>query len=334
MDFSMPKPIKPLEKMLIIPANNSATGVFQLLSENEGSGLLFETEGDTLACAFKSDYSNYSDGLRKAFHHEATTYYRRTDHELVEILSTRISVVMSGTNGQVATLIPSAENGLFSRYMFYHMNIQLVWKNVFAKSNRGLEAYFDSLGQEFLPLYNALKEHPAIEVCLTSEQEDEFHHFFTQFNEKYLDLQGLEYLATIRRLGLIAFRIAMIFSALRILETGDFSQQQVCLDCDFQAALAMVKVLVKHSGHVFSELQHVAGSTKPNNTIEQFLDQLPRKFNHQDFIALAKRMSINDRSAVRYMTHFCDKGLVRREKQGIYTNLMEPGNDKNQITEQ
>ena len=154
MDFSMPKPIKPLEKMLIIPANNSATGVFQLLSENEGSGLLFETEGDTLACAFKSDYSNYSDGLRKAFHHEATTYYRRTDHELVEILSTRISVVMSGTNGQVATLIPSAENGLFSRYMFYHMNIQLVWKNVFAKSNRGLEAYFDSLGQEFLPLYN------------------------------------------------------------------------------------------------------------------------------------------------------------------------------------
>ena len=97
---------------------------------------------------------------------------------------------MSGTNGQVATLIPSAENGLFSRYMFYHMNIQTEWKNVFAKSNRGLEAYFDSLGQEFLPLYNALKEHPAIEVCLTSEQEDEFHHFFTQFNEKYLDLQG------------------------------------------------------------------------------------------------------------------------------------------------
>ena len=65
LDFSMPKPIKPLEKMLIIPANNSATGVFQLLSENEGSGLLFETEGDTLACTFKSDYSNYHDPQRR-----------------------------------------------------------------------------------------------------------------------------------------------------------------------------------------------------------------------------------------------------------------------------
>jgi len=222
-------------------------------------------------------------------------------------------------------MIPNAENGLMSRYMFYHMNIQTEWKNVFAKSNRGLEAYFDSLGQEFLPLYNALKEHPAIEVCLTSEQEDEFHHFFTQFNEKYLDLQGLEYLATIRRLGIIAFRIAMIFSALRLLETGDFTQQQVCLDCDFQAALAMVKVLVKHSGHVFSELQHGAGSTKPNDAMEQFLDQLPRKFSAQDFKALAKSMSINERSAKRYIT-LCEKEIVCREARGIYTNLsfLEP----------
>ena len=318
LDFSMPKPIKPLEKMLIIPANNSATGVFQLLAENDGSGLLFETEGDTLACAFKSDYGNYSDGLRKAFHHEAITYYRRTDHELVEILSTRISVVMSGTNGQVATLIPNAENGLMSRYMFYHMNIQPGWKNVFAKSNRGLEAYFDSLGQEFLPLYNALKEHPAIEFCLTGEQEDEFHDFFTQFNKKYLALQGEEYLATIRRLGIIAFRIAMIFSALRILETGDFSQQQVCLDCDFQAALAMVKVLVKHSGHVFSELQHDSGSTQPQNKKEQFLDQLPTKFYRADIIGLAKSLFIAERTAYKYITAFCEKGLIFRELQGTY----------------
>ena len=324
MDFSMPKPVKPLEKMLIIPANNSATGVFQLLAENDGSGLLFETEGDTLACAFKSDYSNYSDGLRKAFHHEAITYYRRTDHELVEILSTRIAVVMSGTNGQVATLIPNAENGLMSRYMFYHMNIQTGWKNVFAKGNRGLEAYFDSLGQEFLPLYNALKEHPAIEVCLTPEQEDEFHNFFTQFNEKYLALQGKDYLATIRRLGIIAFRIAMIFSALRILETGDFSQQQVCLDCDFQAALAMVKVLVKHSGHVFSELPQVIKPTTHRNRKELFMDQLPEKFTCQGYLELANRLSIPKKSAERYIALFCEKHFIFREQYGSYTNLSIP----------
>lgn len=69
-DASAEKPNKPPEKMLFIPANNSTTGVFQLLFDNEGRGLMFETEGDTLAQAFKTDYGNYSDGFRKAFHHE------------------------------------------------------------------------------------------------------------------------------------------------------------------------------------------------------------------------------------------------------------------------
>src|SRR6185369_8710364 len=84
-DFNIEKAKKPADKMLIIPANNSTTGVFQLLFENEGRGLLFETEGDTMAQAFKSDYGNYSDGFRKAFHHETISYYRRTDREYVDI---------------------------------------------------------------------------------------------------------------------------------------------------------------------------------------------------------------------------------------------------------
>lgn len=46
------RPQKPPEKMLFIPANNSASGVFQLMSENNGKGLIFETEGDTLAHTF------------------------------------------------------------------------------------------------------------------------------------------------------------------------------------------------------------------------------------------------------------------------------------------
>ena len=55
--------------MLIIPANNSSTGLFLNLNDNQGVGLLFETEGDTLAQTFKSEHGNYSDGFRKAFHH-------------------------------------------------------------------------------------------------------------------------------------------------------------------------------------------------------------------------------------------------------------------------
>ena len=62
--------------MLYIPANNSSSGMFQLLYDNKGKGLIFETEGDTLAQSFKSDYGNYSDGFRKAFLHETVSYFR------------------------------------------------------------------------------------------------------------------------------------------------------------------------------------------------------------------------------------------------------------------
>lgn len=328
---SIKKPAYPPELMLIIPANSSATRVFQLLSENEGRGLLVETEGDTLVQAFKTDQGNYSDGLRKGFQHEAITYSRRTERELVEILCTCIAAVLSGTPNQLARLISSAENGLLSRFIFYSMKIQLVWKDVFAANNHiKLEEYFDNLGQEFLPLYKALNEHPEIEFSLSTTQQKEFNAFFTQLQEKYMTLQGIDFMATIRRMGLIAYRIAMTFTALRIHETGDFSQQQVCSEVDFQAALSMVRTLVQHSSDVFSELQGENKSSKTKDKMEQFMDLLPGKFSSQDFKALAKSMSINERSAKRYVTILCEKGLVRREDRGIYTNLtfLENNNDK------
>jgi len=321
-DFNLEKPTKPAERMLFIPANNSTTGVFQLLSDNEGKGIIFETEGDTLAQAFKTDYGNYSDGFRKAFHHETISYYRRTDHEFVEIENPCLSALLTGTPRQVATLIPNAENGLFSRFIFYYMNIKPVWKNVFANRKEiDLDVYFDNLGQEFYPLYKALNENPAIEICLTVEQQDEFHNLFTQIQDKYLMLQGEDYMATIRRLGLIAFRFAMIFTTLRILETGDFSEKHICSDVDFQTAISMIKILVKHSSHVFSELPVDITPTKTDNKKEKFFEKLPLTFTKADFIDLAKSLSITLRSAERYIAIFCEKKMIEREQLGTYRNL-------------
>jgi len=324
-DFKLEKPQKPAERMLFIPANNSTTGVFQLLSDNEGKGLIFETEGDTLSQAFKSDYGNYSDGFRKAFHHETISYYRRTDHEFVEIEFPCMSTVLSSTPKQVATLIPNAENGLLSRFIFYNMNIKAVWKNMFPEESKNdLDVYFDNLGQDFFQLYTALNENPAIEFSLTKEQKDQFHVFFTQIQDKYLMLQGMDYMATIRRLGLICFRIAMVFTMLRILETGDFSQKQFCSDVDFQATLSMIKILMKHSSHVYSELPEDANPTKPKDRKEQFLDKLPERFNRKDYLELARSLSIAERSADRYIGLFCEKGWIFREQVDSYTKITLP----------
>ena len=64
----------------------------------------------------KSDYGNYSDVLRKAFHHELVSLSRRKDREYCEVSNPRVSVALAGTPEQVRKLIPDAENGLMSRF--------------------------------------------------------------------------------------------------------------------------------------------------------------------------------------------------------------------------
>lgn len=247
---------KPQEQTFFIPANLSAAKMYDLLSGNKGQGLIIDTGGDHLSLVFKSRHSHYLDVYHKAFHHEPISRYRETNQKVIEINYPQLSTVLAGTNQQVATLIPDVENRLSSRFIFYCMNIQPERKNVFARDEAtGLLEHFSHLGDEYLKLYETLKAGVAIEFTFTERQKEEFHHFFSQLQEKYLALHGMDYMGTIRRMGLIAFRIAMIFNGLRILETGDFSPKQECLDVDFYATLSMIKVLIMHSGHVFNQLQ-------------------------------------------------------------------------------
>lgn len=316
------KPAKPPEKMLFIPANNSSTGAYQLLGDSDGRGLIFETEGDTLAQAFKSDYGNYSDGFRKSFHHETVSYYRRTDREYVDIESPCLSAVLSGTPQQVSALIPSAENGLFSRFMFYSMNVRPVWKNVFeSAAENGLEAYFDDLGNEFYALYGNLMRNPDIKFTLTEDQKMKFNDLFSEIQTMYISLKGLDYMGSVRRLGLIAFRIAMILSALRILEHGEIPEKMVCEERDYATAIAMVKVLVRHSAKVYSELPQETKPQKQMNKKEKFLNSLPRNFNRQKYLETASGYGIPGKTAEGYIASFKKGGLVHHEAQDNYINL-------------
>tara|TARA_R110001583_G_scaffold195514_2_gene374799 strand:- start:2935 stop:4674 length:1740 start_codon:yes stop_codon:yes gene_type:complete len=318
---TMEKPNKPPERMLFIPANNSVTGVYQLISDNEGRGLIFETEGDTLAQAFKSDYGNYSDGFRKAFHHETISYYRRTDREYVDIERPCLSTVLSGTPKQIQALVPSAENGLFSRFIFYYMNIKPTWKNVFQTGTaNGLDEYYDQLGKDFFELYKTLKNNPAIEVRLTAEQQQKFNVFFEKLQTKYLNLQPDDYIATVRRLGLVSFRIMMLFSVFRIMEDGDVNQVRHCEDIDFENTLEIISVLVKHSSKVFNDLPIEQKQVKRANRKERFLESLPYQFSRQDYLNIADKNKIPHKTAEGYITKFVGAGLIHREAQNNYTN--------------
>lgn len=306
------RPNEPPMQMLIIPANNSATGVFQILNDNKGIGLIFETEGDTLAQTFKSEHGNYSDGFRKAFHHETISYNRRKDREFVELETPRISALLSGTPRQVSTLIPNAENGLFSRFIFYFLNILPIWNDVFAGStDQTLDSNFDRLGNQFYDLYKVLQSsHEPIRFCLTAIQQQAFNVYFSQTQNQYLYLCGLDYLATVRRLGLITFRMAMILTTLRIMDDGRLQTPLVCSDTDFNTALSMVKILVQHAAQVYQQLPTEAVSKAPVNQKQQFLDELPPEFSRKEYLAAAHKLGIPDKTAEKHIKRFEVNGLI------------------------
>ena len=313
---------EPPQRMLIIPANASATSVFQILNDNDGVGLIFETEGDTLAQSFRSEHGNYSDGFRKAFHHETISYVRRRNREHVELLQPKLSAIFSGTPRQVSTLIPDAENGLFSRFMFYSMPVKIEWLNVFdTKSSRTLDTQFDFFAQRFLNVHNYLKNCQLTRFKFSGKQSKTFNQFFTNATADYSGRYGLRFLGTVRRLGLITFRIAMVLTALRIVEIQPKANQITCSDTDFNTALAIAGVLLEHAAAVFVGLPKVSaieGSLPQPLKKPDLFAALPDEFTRQDYINAAESINMTYGTAKRQVSEFVASGRVVRLKNGSY----------------
>ena len=324
----MEKPEEPPMRMLFIPANSSATAVYQVLNDNGGEGLMFETEGDTLANTFGSDYGNYSDGFRKAFHHETISYIRRKDREYVNIKQPKLSTLLTGTPRQILNLISDAENGLFSRFAFYYLDTKLVWNNVFANSgDETLEDYFQTLGKEYQDFFNILRECKDMTFYFTAEQEADFNVTFDQWQQDYVESCGEEFVATVRRLGVIMFRIAMCLSALRIMEDGNFEDTLCCMDEDYRTAKTIADVLIKHDARVFHTLANTTAAPKTASAAQRqsvhlkFFEALPDEFDRKAYTELATQMGLNPKSMDRVIRKWCDDGKLENITHGKYAKV-------------
>ena len=331
------EPEEPPFLTLFIPANSTATVVYQTLNQNNGVGLLFETEGDTLANAFNSDLGNYSDGFRKAFHHETISYLRKKDREYVEIQKPKFSAILSGTPEQVFNLIPSAENGLFSRFIFYVMPTEIVWHDMFDDSDGPTaDELFEEIGRDFYSFHKLLTAQ-TVRFTLQPEQKQRFNAFFSQTQQEYAAIFGNDIIASVRRLGLILFRFAMILTVLRQMDDGTFPPPSgsddgqrpeavlTCADADFATALAMVKVLLQHTVTVFQALPRRAERRfrqdrrqRTESHMQTFLAALPDSFDRPTYLKTAADLGINEKTAERYITDLCRSGLLDHPASGQY----------------
>ncbi len=316
---SLPQPKEPPYRSPFIPANSSATAAYQALSDNHGWGVMFETEADTLTAALNSDYGDYSDGLRKAFHHEPITYNRRKEQEHVYIPLPRLAAMLTCTPGQIPKLLPSVENGFASRFLFYGAPRNLKWRNPFLRKEKTMEEMMKELGQRYLDLFHELekRQSPQIEFTLSEQQQLRFNTFFNELQTEQFHIQGDAIIPFVRRLGLACFRIAMVLTVLRCEERqpmlNPLSHTLVCSDVDFDTAIIIVNCLINHTSHVYSNLiPHSESGDVPSmaemkNNEKCLLQALTPEFTTKDVMQAAQQLGIPQKTAERYLGNFTNK---------------------------
>lgn len=312
-------PKEPKFKVVYIPANTSNAKVIQHLEHNDGRGIMCETEADTLGQTFKNEWGSYSDMLRKAFHHETISISRKTDSEFVEVNEPQLSVALSGTPKQVFGIINSAEDGLFSRFIFYVFKTDSIWLDPSPKGNPiNLTSFFDKQSQHVLKMVEFF-ETDEMKLHLTDEQWEELNAEFKTFLEQVNTFVSEDALSVVKRLGLILYRFCMIFSAIRKFETNNLSKEIYCTDVDFKTALALTKVYLEHSIMMFNNLpkQGEQGVFKSSKNKQMFFDALPDSFQRKEAVAIGEMFEMKPRSVDSFLQS-CVGKYLDQPKAGFY----------------
>ena len=341
-------PQMPPNKMFLISGNNSGTGILQNIMDANGTGLICETEADTIASAISSEYGHWSDTLRKAFDHDRLSYNRRTDQEYREVKRIFLAVLLSGTPAQVRALIPSAENGLFSRQLFYYMHGIYTWADQFACGEIDLDEIFRSIGRDWQLKLDILKEHGIHTLRLTDEQKKEFNALFSDLFFRSDIANGNEMRSFIARLAVNTCRIMAEIAMIRALECdqpyqfkgsstplltpdkeiaadnikdGIITRWDVTITAeDFHAVLELVTPLYRHATHILSFLPSTEVKHRANADRDALFEIMGNQFTRAQLLEQAEKMKIKPNTALSWLNRLIKKGLlINTDDKGVYT---------------
>lgn len=335
-------PVLPPNRMFLISGNNTGTGILQNLMDSDGSGLICESEADTISTAIGSDYGHWSDTMRKAFDHDRLSYNRRTDREYREVKKSYLAVLLSGTPAQVKPLIPSAENGLFSRQVFYYMPAIHQWQDQFDRNDSDLEKAFTGWGTEWKEKQKTIVMGGLFTLHLTDSQKEEFNQTFKALFARSGLTNGNEMASSVARLAINICRIMEVVAMLRMLEQGETSASPnvspdpdtstdnlkdnivtrwdltITAD-DFHAVLSLAESLYCHIIHIFSFLPQAETTSRGNAERDALLHNMASTFTRLEFLEKAQEIGIKPETASTWLKRMKKRGLLEStEEQGKY----------------
>lgn len=349
-----PEPEEPKPKMFLIAGDNSGTGVLENLIEADGVGLICETEADTVSTAIGTDYGHWSDTLRKCYDHDRLAFNRRMNHEYKECPKSFLSVLLSGTPAQVKPLIPSAENGLFSRQIFYYMPSITEWVDQFDLSDEDYDSRFTGWGKQWKTFIEWLGTSVnLIQLKLSEEQKIRFNERFAQLFGHAGFTHGGAMRSTVARIAINICRILSVVALLRAVEkllpphktifnsqfsilnspglspSDDIPEENVrdgivpkldliATEADFEAVLNLTEPLYRHACHILSILPATDVQQREPTPQEALFDALPLAFNRQEALREAKRIGMGTDTLDSHLRRMLEKGVIQKNARGEY----------------
>ena len=307
------EPDIPKSKVFLIAGDISSAMIVKQLEDNDGIGCICETEADALTNALKQEWGGFSNIIRKGFQAEIISQSRKTNLEYTEIKEPKFSLALTGTPNQLDLLMTSVQDGLFSRVLFYSFNAAPKWKTTYTsgiiRSNKDIFVDYSAT------LCDKFKSNTAQKFAMTEKQGLKLDNTFIELLRHNTALYGEDASSTIKRLGLMCYKIAMTLSAIRSEDT-----EIICSDDDFNTSLYLVKeVYLIHGINMLNKVSKT--SNKLNTTQTALYNWIKTKgtFKRSEISEQASLSGIKDRTLSDLLKRFIELKLIEKVSHGVYT---------------
>jgi len=328
------------EKTAFIPGNSSAAAFFKILNDNDGQGIMLETEMDVISAAWKHDYANYSYAFRQAYEHETISKSRKkAGEEFLEIKDPQLSVLLSGTYNQLLPLIQSRENGLASRFLCYVVDDVVPFDSRAIhhpddQSMSNANDLLDQMDDEVAAIYHWLshQDHDCV-FCLTGEQAGQMRYLFDDNYKFAFDSveMPVEFDPVIKRHAVNMLRIGCILTIVRWWEEqsrqlganydGELPTSITCDEHSFRVMIAMAEILLIHAGKMLLMLPDVSGETIVFDHNQELLSHVGERFTTAEILAAGKQLGIHSRKVERMLKEMVEQKIVCKISRGEYKRV-------------
>ena len=310
--------VKPIHEAmpLIIPGDATYPAFYQTLAKQKGRGYIHESEGSVMTDIWRSSTANYNTALRKAAEHETISRARCKEASVIE--NPQLSMVLTGTFSQYHALVPSIENGYFSRLLTLIVDEHQAFNSQYVQPSENSGDIIKAAAEQLYHLYESLLFNRAREFRLTPDQRTRLGNHLETAYPTLIRMLGEDFHSVVLRMAVHIERIAMILSALR-------GNMDICSDEDYQTAEMIGNKLILHMAQAYQLVKGTekieAPKVKPLDQKAILLSLLPDEFESKTLVTEAQSQGISRATVLRWNDEWQNHGFIQKIKYGVYKKI-------------